>query len=59
MEQVLISCGVWEFFRFLGPRGFHVTNQKSHTPFDPRGVGGYKKYLGDVRVYMKTKKVQL
>ena len=43
MTQLVHSYEVWAGIQFFRQRGFHLTNQKSHTPFDPRGVGGYKK----------------
>ena len=45
MGQLVYSYEVWRRSPFFGQRGFHLTNLKSHTPFDPRGVGGYKKKL--------------
>ena len=43
MAQLVYSFEVWAGIQFCRQRGFHVTNQRCHTPFDPRGVGGYKK----------------
>ena len=47
--------GFGDVSAFLGPCGFHVTTKESHTPFDPRGVGGYKRN-GKMEEEMSTRR---